>query len=102
MSHTKAEIPTISIAPWLDGSARDDVVEAVRSACKTYGFFQLVGHGIPLESQKQIFEAAKTFFELPMEEKMKLAKDPISGRGYEAPGTQALQPGQVPDDKEVT
>lgn len=102
MGAVKDEIPTIDIQPWLDGSGPDDVVRAVRAACMTYGFFQLVGHGVSLASQGEIFDCARTFFSLPLEHKTALAKDPNSGRGYEAMGSQALQAGQAADRKEVT
>lgn len=95
------EIPTINIEPWLDGSAPDAVVAEIRHACKMYGFFQLVGHGVPLTLQRRVFESAKKFFSLPPEQKQALAKDPSSGRGYERIHSQALQPGQSPDLKEV-
>ena len=101
MSGVNCEIPIIDIEPWLDGSNPKDVVKAVRAACMTYGFFQLAGHGVPLALQHEIFECAKKFFSLPLEHKMALAKDPVSGRGYEVIGSQTLQIGQAPDQKEV-
>ena len=101
MSTIKNEIPTINIQPWLDGSNADEVVSQVRSACVTYGFFQLVGHEVPLALQQQAFECARTFFSLPLDAKMLVSKDKLSGRGYEAIGTQALQPGRPADLEEV-
>jgi isopenicillin N synthase-like dioxygenase len=101
MSTVKPEIPTIDIQPWLTGSNPDIVVEQVKAACKTYGFFQLVGHGVPLELQEEILECAKRFFSLPLEAKERLAKDPLTGRGYEVIGSQALNVGEAPDEKEV-
>lgn len=101
MKAVKGEIPTINIQPWLDGSNPDDVVNRVRDACVTYGFFQLVGHGVPLSLQHEAFACARRFFSLPMEQKILLAKDPISGRGYEVIGSQALQAGEAPDQKEA-
>lgn len=102
MNAIKSEIPTIDIQPWLDGSNPDDVVNRVRDACVTYGFFQLTGHGVPLLMQHEIFDCARRFFSLPMEQKRLLAKDPISGRGYEVIGSQALQDGEAPDQKEAS
>lgn len=101
MSEIKAEIPTINLEPWLNGSDPESVVSEVRSACMTYGFFQLVGHGIPLELQRKAFACSKRFFSLPLEQKLLLTKDPLSGRGYEAIGSQALQAGETPDQKEA-
>ena len=102
MGSIECEIPVIDISPWLDGSGRDDVVDKIRGACITYGFFQLVGHGVPIALQHEAFNCAKRFFSLPLEEKMALAKDPWTGRGYEMSGSQALQAGETPDTKEVS
>ncbi|KAJ9622661.1 hypothetical protein H2203_006311 [Taxawa tesnikishii (nom. ined.)] len=59
-------IPMVDISPFLDVSsaqyARDQVVDAVRSACESYGFFQLVGHSILLELQRKILDCGKQFF----------------------------------------
>jgi isopenicillin N synthase-like dioxygenase len=102
------KIPLINIAPFLDSqSSADDrasVVTQVKEACITYGFFQLVGHGIPLEMQRGVLKLAKTFFDLPQEKKnaahMSRAMG-LSNRGYEAIGGQQLQADALPDIKEV-
>ena len=101
-------IPTIDISPWLNpnGSqrARDGVVQAVSQACSTYGFFNLIGHGVPVEAQQKIFECTKKFFDLPLEEKMEVSVDKSLGksfRGYEPSKIQTHQDGLLPDTKEV-
>jgi hypothetical protein len=101
MTSIKAQIPTVSVKPWLDGSDRDSVVAQVRSACMTYGFFNLVEHGVPLTMQCKAFECARKFFSLPLAQKILLTKDPRTGRGYEGVGSQALQAGAMPDQKEA-
>ncbi len=96
-------IPTIDLSAYLqrpDSSDADTVVEQIRVACATSGFFQLVGHGIPEPLQQQAFGAARTFFSLSDEEKRKLSGKP--GRGYELIGTQILEDGKKPDLKEVS
>jgi isopenicillin N synthase-like dioxygenase len=100
-------IPTIDISVWLSDSSqesRDAVVTEVRDACRTYGFFQLVGHGIPQSLQDKVFECAETFFALPTKEKMEVSMKKclgLSNRGYEIMQGQTLQPGALPDLKEV-
>jgi isopenicillin N synthase-like dioxygenase len=42
----------------------------VRSACLAKGFFQLTNHGVAAELQDAVFEQARAFFALPLEEKM--------------------------------
>lgn len=102
MTNIKAEIPTIDIQPWLSGTNPDLVVDQVRAACQTYGFFQLVGHDIPLEMQQSILDCAKKFFSLPLDQKSLLKKDPVTGRGYEGFGSQSLQATTTTDRKEVS
>ncbi|KAA8652921.1 hypothetical protein EYZ11_006389 [Aspergillus tanneri] len=100
-------IPTVDISAWLSPEssqqARDRVVEEVSHACSKYGFFNLVGHGVPVEARQQIFECAKAFFNLPLEEKMKISVDKSLGksfRGYEPSRIQTHQTGLLPDTKE--
>jgi len=96
-------IPTVDISPYLSdpsSSAAHDVVAQIRHACKTSGFFQIIGHGISRGLQAKMFSAAKLLFDLPLDEKDALRS--IPGRGYETIGSQTLQPGMKPDMKEVS
>lgn len=102
-------IPTVDISPFLDGQAsteaRDQVVEAMRHACHTYGFFYLVGHGISEQDRDTALECTKLYFSLPMEEKMETWIGKAMGRsfrGYEPPALQVHQEGLLPDTKEVS
>lgn len=95
-------IPTVDLSPYLEDSSSstgEQVVEEIRSACTTSGFFQIIGHGVSRELQGHVFDAAKAVFDLPVEEKLKLSGVP--GRGYEAIGTQVLEAGKPTDLKEV-
>jgi isopenicillin N synthase-like dioxygenase len=98
-------IPTIDLSPFLSPSSpqssRDAVITAVRSACQSYGFFQLTGHGIPLSLQRSILHCAELLFALPLAEKQAMAMSKSMGmskRGYEAVGGQTLD--VKPDTKE--
>lgn len=101
-------VPTIDITPYLEdptSPAALKVVAAVRQACTTIGFFALTGHGIPRSLQDEVFAGTKKLFALPKEEKLKLERKyqaPLMNRGYEVMGTQVLQEGAAPDQKEVT
>ena len=102
-------IPTIDISAFIDktspADAVSDVVEAVRHAATTYGFFQIVGHGVPEEAQDEILNACMRFYELPMDQKMEVWVGKCMGRsfrGYEPPGIQTHQEGLLPDTKEVS
>lgn len=98
-------VPTIDIASYLantSSAAADDIVKAVRSACLTTGFFQVVGHGVSRELQQASFDAAATFFALSLEEKKKLdISKSIGHRGYDLMGTQSYGADTLPDLKEV-
>jgi hypothetical protein len=95
-------IPTVDISPYLenpDSSQSKEVINEIRQACITSGFFQITNHGIPRQLQETVFKSARRLFDLPLEEKLKLRS--ADGRGYEIIGSQTLQPGTNPDLKEV-
>ncbi len=86
-----ANLPVIDISPFLNpGSSSEDrqlCGQAIHEACCTYGFFYLVGHGIPQENFDQLIDHATRFFSKTNEEKdaISIAKsdNPLSGRGYQ-------------------
>lgn len=100
-------VPTINIAPYLSDPTSPkswEIVSAIKHACTTTGFFQLIGHGIPTSLQDAVFKGSEALFKLPMEEKIKLDRGKsigASNRGYELIGGQGLQEGTLPDLKEV-
>ncbi|TGJ84439.1 hypothetical protein E0Z10_g4324 [Xylaria hypoxylon] len=109
MSSEKSEggIPTVDIGAILSPTAteadRRQVVEAVRYASTTFGFFNLVGHGIPRAQLRQIFESSKLFFALPEEKRRDVHVGQALGRsfrGWEPPLIQQHQEGVLPDTKE--
>jgi len=102
-------IPTSSAPPILDFSAfessdpeiRSKLIQEIRGACQTHGFFQLINHGISPTLQSSTLSAAKSFFSLPFAEKQKLDKTKNTwNRGYEAVGSQMLEAGTKPELKE--
>ena len=103
-----ALIPTVDLAPYFavdaTSEAKEQVVTAICDAARTYGFFSVIGHGIPLKDQDTTLECAKRFFNLSVEEKMSVFIEDAMGtsnRGYELLKGQTLQPGTLPDMKEV-
>lgn len=99
-------IPTVDIGGFLSdptSAAAQEVVDDVRAACKSTGFFQIVNHGVPKAVQRGVFDAAKRFFELPFEEKKKLdASKAVGHRGYDVLASQAYGEGIMPDLKEAS
>lgn len=109
LQHGESAIRVIDISPWRNPSStleeRNAVIAGLRYSCTTHGFFQLVGHGVPLTLQKQVLQCAKKFFALPMAEKTAVSIKKSMGRanrGYETLQGQTLQPGALPDLKEVS
>ncbi|KAI0354973.1 thymine dioxygenase [Trametes cingulata] len=85
-------IAVLDFGAFLDGSAKQQVAEAMLDSFKRVGFVYLVNHGIPADKIRSMFEWSKRFFALPMEVKQ-LAPHPPSGthhRGYSAPGVEKV------------
>ncbi|KAL3828236.1 hypothetical protein ACJIZ3_017038 [Penstemon smallii] len=61
------EVPVID----LSGTRRKEIVEEVRIASETWGFFQVVNHGIPLSVVDGMIEGVREFNEMDVEEKKK-------------------------------
>ena len=64
----------------------------LREATHDYGFFYLVGHGVPVELQQKIIQTARAFFDLPEADKMAIEnlKSPHF-RGYTRVGGELTQ-----------
>jgi isopenicillin N synthase-like dioxygenase len=95
-------IPTVDISPYLtdpSSPAAQQIITDVANACRTSGFFQLIGHGVSSTLQQTVFAGSKKLFALPAAEKEKI-KSVVGGRGYEILGGQTLQQGAKPDMKE--
>ncbi|XWS54847.1 hypothetical protein CRYUN_Cryun10bG0124700 [Craigia yunnanensis] len=63
-------------------SALDSVVSEIGKACKDWGFFQVINHGVPLEQSQKIEKASRKFFAQPLEEKVKIRRDEVKVLGY--------------------
>ncbi|KAJ5301905.1 hypothetical protein N7508_006768 [Penicillium antarcticum] len=78
--------PIIDISAFYGNNdfAKQSLIEQVRSACKTFGFLQIVNHNVPDSLQEDILRQSEDFFSLSVETKEKYNKD-IGGRhlGYE-------------------
>ena len=96
-------IPIIDLAPYFskEVEAKKAVAWEVHKAARETGFFYIKNHGMPLERMEKHLELARTFFDLPAEEKDKvhIRHSPCT-RGYEPAAAQTLDEGSPPDLKE--
>jgi isopenicillin N synthase-like dioxygenase len=77
-------IPTID----LDGPA----AAAIGRACESVGFFQIVGHGVDQRVIDEAWVAARSFFDLPLADRMAAAQaGPDAAYGYLPMEAEALQ-----------
>lgn len=86
------EVPVIDISPYVLGGADQDkarVAADVDHACRTVGFMQIRGHGVPVDISSGLADAMDDFFGLPLETKSGYR---IAGanRGYSPPKSESL------------
>ncbi|CAN8233891.1 unnamed protein product [Cochlearia groenlandica] len=67
-----SEIPIIDMKRLCSVSAMDSELEKLDSACKDWGFFQLINHGIDSSFLEKLETEVQAFFNLSIEEKKKL------------------------------
>src|SRR5438067_792332 len=81
-------LPLIDISRFRDSSAdREEFLAELRYAAHEVGFFYVVGHGVPDALTSGIFEVARRFFALPLQQR--LAIENIHSpqfRGYTSTG----------------
>ncbi len=97
-------LPIIDIAPLYadDASAWPAVAEQIDRACRDWGFFYIVGHPIGAERIDALLGAAKRFFALPADDKLKIdITQTAHHRGYGAIATEQLDPSKPSDLKET-
>jgi len=77
---TSDTIPAIDVSR-LNGSMAERLAcaEQIGWACREIGFFNVIHHGIDLQSVRRTFDAAGRFFATPLAEKMQVALSAESG-----------------------
>ncbi len=97
-------LPTIDVSALLDpGAGADDlalVARAIDDACRSAGFFTIVGHGVPHELHERLEAASHAFFDRPDDEKqtIEMARAGRACRGWFPVGGELTS--GVPDRKE--
>jgi isopenicillin N synthase-like dioxygenase len=86
-------VPTVDISAYVDGdddAARARVAQRVDDACRTVGFIQIQGHGIPDAVIAGLAAAMDAFFDLPLDDKNAYRCPPQINRGYTPPKAESL------------
>ncbi|CAN1259449.1 Jasmonate-induced oxygenase 1 [Linum perenne] len=74
--------PTSINIPIVDLSGGAAAAEEISAACREWGFFQVVNHGVSPALMDRIREAWREFFHLPMDMKQRYANSPKTYEGY--------------------
>jgi isopenicillin N synthase-like dioxygenase len=80
-----AEIPIIDIAPLITRSVTQrEAASAIGRACRDYGFFYIIDHGVDKDLQLRLVEMSREFFAQDMTAKMSIAmtRGGRAWRGY--------------------
>ncbi|KAJ8572317.1 hypothetical protein K7X08_008828 [Anisodus acutangulus] len=81
-------IPLIDLSPVLTSdpsntsSSITNLVAEIGDACKNWGFFQVINHGVPSTCRENIERASREFFLQPTEEKRKVRRDEDNPTGF--------------------
>jgi isopenicillin N synthase-like dioxygenase len=66
-----------------DSTSSKEFLKELYDAMSEVGFFYVRNHGVPLELQQKSFDTIKSFFKLPIEEKLEIElKNSPHFRGY--------------------
>ena len=87
-------VPVIDISAYAGGEGdpahRAAVAAEIDAACRSAGFMQIVGHGIPASAVEGLGSAIDDLFGLPLEVKKQWRRPASENRGYTAPKSEAL------------
>ncbi len=86
-------VPVVDISAYVrngSGHERAAVAAAIDEACRTVGFIQILGHGIPAEITDGLAAAIDEFFALDLDTKKGYRTPPGVNRGYAPPKSESL------------
>jgi len=79
------EIPVIDVAALIADSgsaAAADAIDQIAGACKTWGFFQIVNHGIDRDRVAEVWRQTHALFALPLDEKLAILRSKENPWGF--------------------
>ncbi|XP_010253753.1 PREDICTED: protein SRG1-like [Nelumbo nucifera] len=77
-----ANIPLIDLGSLLNNLDDKTTLKQVSEACREWGFFQIVNHGVSPKLMHRTREVWRQFFHLPLEQKQVYANSPKTYEGY--------------------
>lgn len=100
--HTTLPVIDLAASFGHDRAAVQATASQIDAACRTHGFFYVVGHGVPLALISHLFMLNRRFFQLPEPVKQQWHIERSGGlkRGFDPVGWQSLDPGRPADLKE--
>lgn len=81
----RESVPVIDISSLLaghKGPAAQAAVDELSAACRDWGAFQIVGHGVPAELLARLCDEMRRFFALPPRDKQSVRRGPDNSWGY--------------------
>lgn len=81
-SNDSPKIPVINMQRLSETTIVDSELDKLHSACKEWGFFQVINHGVNHAVIEKMKSEIEGFFNLPIEEKMKFSQEPGDIEGY--------------------
>ncbi|KAF3321900.1 flavonol synthase/flavanone 3-hydroxylase-like isoform X2 [Carex littledalei] len=76
-------IPVVDLRGLMDDVAGcRATIQAISAACREWGFFQVVNHGVSVELMERMRETWRSFFQLPIKVKQAYANLPKTYEGY--------------------
>ena len=80
---SQKSVPVIDIESVLSGGARrKKVIAEIGEACREWGFFQIIGHDVPVDLISRVLRETKQFFALPTDAKHAVARSKDNARGW--------------------
>ncbi|KAI4313624.1 hypothetical protein L6164_026587 [Bauhinia variegata] len=76
------ELPVIDLNKFCSENLKGSVLDKLHYACKEWGFFQLINHGVEASLVERVKMGIQEFFNLPKEEKNKFWQTPGDIEGF--------------------
>jgi isopenicillin N synthase-like dioxygenase len=78
-------VPVIDVSELLvdsSSAASASAVEQIAQACQTWGFFQIINHGISADQISEVWRETHALFALPLEEKLEIVRNRENPWGF--------------------